>query len=142
MPEFEAPDFTSRINEDLPTEYQPNLSPKEKGELGVKMAAREFEAQGGMIVGKEVSLKFTPNKGGTYIADLVGIKNNKIYIIEAKYGPTAGMTTNQKIYIPKMLSNQKPIFTPIGKNAINIPHFNIGQPYTKGYIMIYRHYFK
>lgn len=72
--------------------------------------------------------------------DFVGEKDRIPHLFEVKNGPTARMTPNQKINIP-IMQKQTPPFIPIGNNAISINYFNIGQPYTGKYVVIYRHYF-
>lgn len=70
----------------------------------------------------------------------VGEKDRILHLFEVKNGPTARMTPNQKINIP-IMQKQTPPFIPIGNNAKSITYFNIGQPYTGNYVVIYRNYF-
>ena len=67
-----------------------------------------------------------------------------LYIYEVKNGPHAGFTPNQKIVIPAILK-EKPILYPYGKNASNVPQFNIllinGKPYTGNYNFVIKHYY-
>lgn len=72
--------------------------------------------------------------------DFVGEKDRIPHLFEVKNGPTARMTPNQKINI-SIMQKQTPPFIPIGHNAISINYFNIGQPYTGNYVVIYRNYF-
>lgn len=74
--------------------------------------------------------------------DFVGELRGELYLYEAKNGIAAGLTTNQKINMPKMLMD-KPVFTPSGKNAFKVkfPGFTVGKPYTGPYIVVYKHYF-
>ena len=115
------------------------LTPYQKGQAGVERFTNEFVDNGGEIIGSQVSLRVD---GTTYVADLIGEKDNLLYIIEVKNGPTARCTINQKIVFPK-LKEMKP-FIPFGKNAAKIYNFNgiLNQkaPFTEKYHFIYKHY--
>ena len=97
----------------------------------------EFKNQGGTVYQTEVSVKVD---GIMNRFDFVGIKNGKLYLFEIKNGLHAKPTLNQRINIPRLML-EKPSFIPVGKNAMRVPQFNVGQPYTGKYIVVYRHYF-
>ena len=128
------PDKPMSTVEEAPTH---KMSPHEKGEIGVERAMEEFRAEGGTVYSKEVTIELDGVKNRF---DFVGEKDGMLYLFEVKNGPHAGMTTNQKINIPKMILN-KSKFIPQGKNALRVPKFSPGNLYDKEYILIYKHYF-
>lgn len=95
---------------------------------------------GGVVYSKEVTIEL---EGVTNRFDFVGKQDNLLYLYEVKNGPSARMTINQRIIIPKM-QQYKPSFWPKGKNALKIPEFRFSiinnQPYGGDYIVIYKHY--
>ena len=116
------------------------VTPQMKGELGVNRAINEFVENGGVVYSKEVTIKL---EGVKNRFDFVGKQDNLLYLYEVKNGPSARMTINQRINIPKM-QQYKPSFWPKGKNALKIPEFRFSiinnQPYGGDYIVIYKHY--
>lgn len=133
-----VPDAMPKNSEPTSTSGQAQrLTPYQKGQEGVDRAIAEFEADGGSVIKKEVTVNLN---GVCNRFDFVGEKDGTLYLFEVKNGPTARMTPNQKINIP-IMRKQTPPFIPIGENAKSIKYFKIGQPYTDKYIVIYRHYF-
>ena len=115
------------------------MTPYAKGVQGVNRAVEEFRNEGGTVLKEEVTIELN---GARNRFDFVGAKNDIPYLFEIKNGPNAGLTPNQKINLPQLMQN-KPAFTPVGKNAmkIKLPNFRVGQPYSGPYIVVYKHYF-
>lgn len=115
------------------------MTPYAKGQVGVKQAMADFVKEGGAVLQKEVTIELNKVRNRF---DFVGVKNDIPYLFEIKNGLNAGLTPNQKINLPELMQN-KPAFTLVGKNAINIylPNFTVSQPYLKPYIVVYKHYF-
>ena len=115
------------------------MTPYAKGQVGVKQAMADFVKEGGTVLQEEVTIELN---GVRNRFDFVGVKNDIPYLFEIKNGPNAGLTPNQKINLPQLMQN-KPAFTPVGKNAmkIKLPNFTVGQPYLEPYIVVYKHYF-
>ena len=115
------------------------LTPYEKGQLGVKWAMEDFEASGGTVLGKEVSVEVD---GIRNRFDFVGEKNGVLHLFEVKNGPYARMTPHQKINIPKL--EQGASFIPVGKNAENITYlrpFVLRKiPYNGDFVIQYIYY--
>ena len=115
------------------------MTPYEKGQLGVKWAMEDFEASGGTVLGKEVSVEVD---GICNRFDFVGKKNGVLHLFEVKNGPYAHMTPHQKVNIPKL--KQGASFIPVGKNAeeiINLKPFVLTKsPYNGGFVIHYIHY--
>jgi RHS repeat-associated protein len=69
------------------------IGPVLKGTEGVNRAIQEVEAEGGHILGKEITIR---NSAGTARPDFVyQDADGNIVIAEAKNGPTAGLNSNQ-----------------------------------------------
>jgi RHS repeat-associated protein len=115
------------------------LTPYQKGRQGVEEAIREFKAEGGTVYQKEVSIELN---GVRTRFDFAGELKDELHLFEVKNGPNALLTPNQRINIPQMMKTHPPI-VPVGRNAGNVPQFmkSIGKPYTKGYIVVFKHYF-
>lgn len=120
---------------------QKELTPYEKGQLGVKRAKQEFIDDGGIIYGEQMSIEVD---GVRIRPDFIGYKDNVLHIYEVKNGPKAGFTPNQKVVIPKILDN-KPQFFFKGGNASRIPNFNTliinNKPYTGDFNFVIKHYY-
>ena len=109
-----------------------NLTPYEKGQQGVERAIEEVRANGGDILGKEVTIKVN----GTKVrVDFVAKINDKITFFEVKNGLHAGFTPNQKLVYPDLLLN-KPIVHPVGANAMKI----FGKPINNYNFVIIKYY--
>ena len=115
------------------------MAPYAKGQVGVKQAMDDFVKEGGTVLHEEVTIELN---GVRNRFDFVGVKNDIPYLFEIKNGPNARLTPNQKINLPQLMQN-KPAFTPVGKNAmkIKLPNFTVGQPYSEPYIVVFKHYF-
>ncbi len=90
------------------------MGPVLKGQHGVAMAKSQIQAEGGNILGEQVSLKATPS-GPRWVVDIVYEKSSTIYAVEVKTGPGASFTPNQKIVIPQIQETGTAI--PVGGNA-------------------------
>ena len=95
------------------------LSPNKKGGIGMQLAEREFLDNGGTIYAREVTVDVDGVKNRF---DFVGEKDGMLYLYEVKNGPSAHFTKNQKINLPK-IQNGGINFIPVGKNALDVPHF-------------------
>ena len=124
------------------------MSPYEKGQLGVREAMREFIEDGGQVYQTEVTIDVphTLSNGTTKMVsnrfDFVGQKDGLLHLFEVKNGPSARFTPNQKINLPKLMMNHSQ-FIPRGFNASRVPQFKpiIGKPYIGNYVVVYKHYF-
>lgn len=112
-------------------------APYTKGQVGVKQAMADFVKEGGTVLKEEVTIELN---GVRNRFDFVGVKNDIPYLFEIKNGPNAGLTPNQKINLSQLMQN-KSTFTPVGKNALKVPMFKVGQPYSGPYIVVFKHYF-
>lgn len=101
------------IPEDVSLVSNDNLSPYQKGEIGVSKYKIEYEGNGSKILSDQVSIKVD----GTIVRpDFAGMsRDGTLEFIEVKYGPKAGFTKNQSVAYSKML--QKKAVVPIGKKA-------------------------
>ncbi|MEY8685949.1 RHS repeat domain-containing protein [Bacteroides sp. AN502(2024)] len=121
------------------------MTPYDKGQLGVNEAMREFRAEGGTVYQTEVSVDVPDGTGGMIRNrfDFVGELNGKLHLFEVKNGSTAGFTPNQQINLPKLMSKTSFIFR--GGNALKSPFLKpwVNKPYTsqKGFVVVYKHYF-
>ena len=106
------------LNDDGLVKYKP-MSPYEKGQQGMALAAKDIKAQGHTVLGKEVSYRVEGSNVGGRIDYVTKGPDGKIYFHEVKNGPHAGFTTNQKINYP--LIEQKMSVTPHGNNALDVP---------------------
>ncbi len=83
-----------------------------KGQAGVQRAIREYESQGGTVLGEQITLR-TP--AGRTVPDFYGQNANGIReFVEVKNGPYAALTANQRSIFP-IVSTQGAI--PVGANA-------------------------
>ncbi|KAF0203985.1 MAG: RHS repeat-associated core domain-containing [Bacteroidetes bacterium] len=114
----------------------PYRTPYQKGQDGVRKMELEIEAQGGKILAKEVTVELN---GVRVRVDIAADFNGEIRLIEVKNGPSAGFTPNQKINYPQMKDGASII--PIGRNASQIPQWQIGQP-TNRYILEIHHFYE
>lgn len=140
--DFLPDEIPSQVKPDKPmsaVEEAPNhkMSPHEKGKIGVERAIEEFKAEGGTVYSKEVTIEIESVRNRL---DFVGEKDGVLHLFEVKNGPHAGMTTNQKINIPKLQQNYK--FIPRGNNASAVQGFTPGKIYDRDYVIIYKHYLK
>ena len=113
------------------------ISPHQKGREGVQMAIDEIAAEGGVIIGQEVTLDM-PGVARVR-ADLVVDMNGQIQIVEVKNGPSAHFTKNQSKVYP-LMEKGLPII-PRGNNAARINLWKVGQP-VLDYKFVYKHYNK
>ena len=117
-----------------------NLSPYEKGRIGVERAMNEFMDDGGTILGTEVTIEVNSVKTRV---DFVGEKDGILYLYEVKNGPYARLTPNQKVVIPQLQDFHKG-FIPVGKNAMMInqlaPFVSNKQIYTGDFEFVLKHY--
>lgn len=97
----------------------------------------DFVEKGGTVLKEEVTIELNKVRNRF---DFVGVKNDTSYLFEIKNGSNAGLTPNQKINLPELMS-KKPSFIPVGKNATKVPMFNVGKSYTGPYIVVFKHYF-
>lgn len=126
---------------ELGTQFrQKNLSPNEKGRIGVERAMNEFIDDGGTILGTEVTIEVNSVKTRV---DFVGEKDGILYLYEVKNGPYARFTPNQKVVIPQLQDFHKG-FIPVGKNAMMInqlaPFVSNKQIYTGDFEFVLKHY--
>ncbi len=121
---------------DLSQQIKPvQLTPRQKGDIGVHRAIEEIKTQGGTVRATEVTLEVN---GVRVRVDVAADFNGKIVLYEVKNGPSAGFTPNQKIVYPKMLDGAQVI--PRGMKAIPVwGSEQIGQP-TNSYILIIKKY--
>lgn len=147
---FDVPvgEFPSLSSEDfLPSEVSKDfeksikMSPYEKGEIGVRRAMAEFEADGGVVLKREVTVEV----GGVQNRfDFVEEKDGIIHFFEVKNGPKAPPTINQRINIPKLMTKEAN-FIPVGNNAADIKYLKINvlnkTPYKGNFKIIYKHYY-
>lgn len=88
------------------------IGPVLKGQAGVNQVAADIEASGGKVLGREI----TVDAGGArtrpdlFVEDACG---NRCFV-EVKNGPTAKMTSNQKVAFPAIQSQGG---VPVGANA-------------------------
>lgn len=115
------------------------MTPRQKGDLGVQEAMREFKAEGGIVHAQEVTVELD---GVRTRFDFVGSLDEQLHLVEVKTGPHAGFTPNQKINIPKYLTNKSTLI-PRGANAIKVPKFQnyIDKQFTSHYVVVIKHYF-
>lgn len=86
----------------------------QKGEEGVRLSRRAAVARGEIIEGNQVTLDV---RGSRIRTDLVSqTKAGNWRVIEAKNGPFARLTRNQRIAY-EMLTNGAPA-VPVGRNAV------------------------
>jgi RHS repeat-associated protein len=84
-----------------------------KGKQGVAQSVANETAQGGNVLGKEVTFKL-PN-GGSTRADIVSESKGKLKIIESKNGPSPRLSPRQA-EAQKAVQQGKPL-VPVGENA-------------------------
>ncbi len=78
------------------------IGPVLKGQAGVERAIAEIEAEGGTILGREITIE----AGGVRTRPDLYVKTaaGKTQFVEVKNGPGAGLTTNQKVAFPAIES--------------------------------------
>jgi len=93
-----------------------------KGQAGVERAIAEYEAEGGTILGREITIQTSAARTRL---DLVGRnKAGELEFIEVKNGPNAGLTPNQELAIPKIREGGG---VPRGGNAV-AAGLSVGKP--------------
>ena len=133
-PILEKPSLTNLPNIDR-ADFQGRLSPYMKGQQGVNRAIENFKAEGGTVLGTEVTIEVD---GVRIKLDFVGDIDGERVLAEVKNGLKAGFTKNQKIVFPKLLEH--PAFIPRGLNAIRAG-FKPNVPFTDNYkVTIIKYY--
>jgi RHS repeat-associated protein len=93
-----------------------------RGQAGVERAIAEYEAEGGSILGREITIDTSAARTRL---DFVGRnKAGELEFVEVKNGPTARLSTNQELAIP-VIRAQGGI--PRGANAIRAG-LDVGKP--------------
>jgi len=94
-----------------------------KGQAGIERAIKQIEAEGGEILGREISLR----AGGvrTRPDQLVRNADGSIEFVEVKNGPNAGLTRNKATAFPAIRARGA---VPFGANAASTGVLTPGTP--------------
>ena len=127
-----VPQFESTTTYFEATEDFGNMTPNEKGALGVSADMGRNGAINGYNAQTEVSFKFSMGTDAygnpiykTYRADYTMIKDGELHLYEVKTGTSTTLTPNQKLLFQRMQQGPVPL-TPYGGNAIKFQ--NIATP--------------
>ncbi len=112
------------------------LSPHKIGEIGELQAAADFRAEGGEVIGRHFAYR-VEGVDGYGFTDVVGKKDKKLHIIEAKNGNKPKFTEFQKKAFPKIMNGAKieffgpnakqmglPIHVPLNKYSFEIRRYH------------------